>query len=82
MKGFKIYAMTYLQTHLWFSLLVWISCFRHYSIRQPAVSAELSPAPDKGGSVSWGPYGGEAGRLPSFLSMMGILQVHNLSEPR
>lgn len=46
------------------------------------MSAELSPAPDKGGSVSWELYGGEAGRPLSSLSTMGILQVHNLSEPR
>lgn len=78
----EIYVMTYLQPHLWLSVLVWMSSFRHYSIKCRAVSAELSPAPDKDGSVSWELYGGEAGRLLSFLSIMGILQVHNLSEQR
>lgn len=46
------------------------------------MSAKLSPLPDKDGSVSWGLNGDESGRLLSFLSMMGILQVHNLSERR
>lgn len=49
-RRFKIHV-TYLQSDLWFSLLVWISCFRHYSIRWGAESAELGPEPDKDGSV-------------------------------
>lgn len=73
-----------IRCHLQFSNITCVrpSCFRHYSVRRWAVRAQRGLTTDKDHSVSLQLCGGKAGRLLSFPWMMGILQVHAVSEWR